>query len=239
MPGTGRSTRWPCKTGPVVSDAAFILDDVTVERAGTRVLDGLSDHIHRAATTAIVGPSGSGKSTMLRLLNRFEEPTSGTIRLDGQALPSFDVHNLRRRVGLVAQHATLLTTTVGEEVRFGNPTLTDSDVLRLLQRVALAEFSMERATATLSGGEAQRVALARSLAVQPEVLLLDEPTSALDEVSALAVDAVIESLVADGLTVVLVSHDLERVADLADFVLVLDHGRLVERGSPQEVRYLR
>jgi len=239
MPGTGRSTRWPCKTGPVVSDAAFILDDVTVERAGTRVLDGLSDHIHRAATTAIVGPSGSGKSTMLRLLNRFEEPTSGTIRLDGQALPSFDVHNLRRRVGLVAQHATMLTTTVGEEVRFGNPTLTDSDVLRLLQRVALAEFSMERATATLSGGEAQRVALARSLAVQPEVLLLDEPTSALDEVSALAVDAVIESLVAGGLTVVLVSHDLERVADLADFVLVLDHGRLVERGSPHEVRYLR
>ncbi|MEI2787229.1 MAG: ATP-binding cassette domain-containing protein [Candidatus Nanopelagicales bacterium] len=223
----------------MVSDAAFILDDVTVERAGTRVLDGLSDHIHRAATTAIVGPSGSGKSTMLRLLNRFEEPTSGTIRLDGQALPSFDVHNLRRRVGLVAQHATMLTTTVGEEVRFGNPTLTDSDVLRLLQRVALAEFSMERATATLSGGEAQRVALARSLAVQPEVLLLDEPTSALDEVSALAVDAVIESLVAGGLTVVLVSHDLERVADLADFVLVLDHGRLVERGSPHEVRYLR
>ena len=239
MPGTGRSTRWPCKTGPVVSDAAFILDDVTVERAGTRVLDGLSDHIHRAATTAIVGPSGSGKSTMLRLLNRFEEPTSGTIRLDGQALPSFDVHNLRRRVGLVAQHATMLTTTVGEEVRFGNPTLTDSDVLRLLQRVALAEFSMERATATLSGGEAQRVALARSLAVQPEVLLLDEPTSALDEVSALAVEAVIESLVAGGFTVVLVSHDLERVADLADFVLVLDHGRLVERGSPHEVRYLR
>lgn len=239
MPGTGRSTRWPCKTGPVVSDAAFILDDVTVERAGTRVLDGLSDHIHRAATTAIVGPSGAGKSTMLRLLNRFEEPTSGTIRLDGRALPSFDVHNLRRRVGLVAQHATMLTTTVGEEVRFGNPTLTDSDVLRLLQRVALAEFSMERATATLSGGEAQRVALARSLAVQPEVLLLDEPTSALDEVSALAVDAVIESLVAGGLIVVLVSHDLERVADLADFVLVLDHGRLVERGSPHEVRYLR
>jgi len=222
----------------VVSDAAFILDRVTVERAGTRVLAGISDHIHRGATTAIVGPSGAGKSTLLRLLNRFEEPTSGNIQLDGRPLTSFDVHNLRRRVGLVAQHATMLTATVGEEVRFGRPELSDTDVLRLLQRVALAEVGMERATATLSGGEAQRVALARSLAVLPEVLLLDEPTSALDEVSALAVDAVIKSLVADGLTVVLVSHDLERVLDLADAVVVLDHGCLVERGSPHEVRYL-
>lgn len=133
----------------------------------------------------------------------------------------------------------MLTATVGEEVRFGRPELSDTDVLRLLQRVALAEVGMERATATLSGGEAQRVALARSLAVLPEVLLLDEPTSALDEVSALAVDAVIKSLVADGLTVVLVSHDLERVLDLADAVVVLDHGCLQSSGgSPHEVRYL-
>lgn len=219
-------------------DAVFLLDDVSVERAGTRVLDGVSDHIHRAATTAIVGPSGSGKSTLLRLLNRFEEPTSGTILLDERPLTSFDVHTLRRRVGLVAQHAVMLTSTVGEEVRFGSPTLSDDDVRRLLQRVALTEVTLGRATATLSGGEAQRVALARSLAVQPEVLLLDEPTSALDDVSALAVDAVIQSLVADGLTVVLVSHDLGRVVDLADSVLVLDHGHLVERGSPHDIRYL-
>ena len=96
----------------------------------------------------------------------------------------------------------------------------------------------DRATSTLSGGEQQRVALARSLAVEPDVLLLDEPTSALDDRSAQAVDQVVRTLVADGLTVVLVSHDLERVVDLADTVLVLDQGRLVERGDPREVRYL-
>jgi len=111
-------------------------------------------------------------------------------------------------------------------------------VHELLSRVALPDVSLERATATLSGGEQQRVALARTLAVAPDVLLLDEPTSALDDRSAQAVDRVIRALVGDGMTVVLVSHDLDRVVDVADQVLVLDAGRLVERGGPQDVRYL-
>lgn len=222
----------------MLADVAFTLDDVVVERGGTRVLDGITDHIHRAATTAVVGPSGSGKSTLLRLLNRFEEPTSGVIRLDERALPALDVHVLRRRVGLVAQHATMLEATVREEVRVARPILSDAQVTELLVRVALPEIELNDATATLSGGEAQRLALARSLAVEPEVLLLDEPTSALDDRSATAVDEVIRGLVADGLTVVLVSHDLERVAGLADSVMVLDHGRLVERGAPNEIGYL-
>lgn len=220
------------------TDVVFALDAVSVERDGTRVLEGVTDHIHRAATTAVIGPSGAGKSTFLRLLNRFEEPTTGVIRLDGQTLPSLDVHLLRRRVGLVAQHATMLEATVGQEVRVARPGLSDADVHELLRRVALPDMALDSATATLSGGEAQRLALARSLAVEPEVLLLDEPTSALDEHSAQAVDEVIHELVGEGLTVVLVSHDLERVADLADNVLVLDGGRLVERGAPGEIGYL-
>ncbi len=220
------------------ADVAFTLDDVVVERGGTRVLDGITDHLHRAATTAVIGPSGSGKSTFLRLLNRFEEPTSGVVRLDGEPLPNLDVHALRRRVGLVAQHPTMLEQTVAQEVRVARPTLSDAQVYTLLQRVALPDVSLDATTATLSGGEAQRVALARSLAVEPEVLLLDEPTSALDERAAHAVDEVIRSLVSEGLTVVLVSHDLERVADLADSVIVLEHGRLVERGEPGEIGYL-
>ncbi len=217
---------------------AFSFDGVVLERDGHRILDGVSDHIHKAATTAVIGASGSGKSTFLRLLNRFEEPTHGRIRLDGQPLESFDVHALRRRVGLVAQHPTMLTPTIGQEVRVARPALTDAEVHQLLERVALADMPSDRATSTLSGGEQQRVALARSLAVEPDVLLLDEPTSALDDRSAQAVDQVVRSLVADGLTVVLVSHDLERVVDLADTVLVLEQGRLVERGDPREVRYL-
>jgi putative ABC transport system ATP-binding protein len=217
---------------------AFSFADVVLERDGRRILDGVSDHIHTAQTTAVVGVSGSGKSTFLRLLNRFEEPTRGTILLDGRPLDSYDVHALRRRVGLVAQHPTMLTPSIGEEVRVARPALTDAEVERLLERVALGGLPLGRATATLSGGEQQRLALARSLAVEPDVLLLDEPTSALDEQAAQAVDAVVRSLVADGLTVVLVSHDLERVVDLAASVLVLDRGRLVERGGPRDVEYL-
>ena len=218
---------------------AFSFDDVALERDGRRILDGVSDHIHKGATTAIIGASGSGKSTFLRLLNRFEEPTEGRIRLDGRPLESYDVHALRRRVGLVAQRPTMLTPSVGQEVRVACPDLTDAAVLQLLQRVALQDVALDRATTTLSGGEQQRLALARSLAVAPDVLLLDEPTSALDEHSAEAVDDVIRSLVTEDLTVVLVSHDLNRVVDLADKVLVLESGRLVERGEPGGVRYLR
>jgi putative ABC transport system ATP-binding protein len=222
----------------VLQAEAFSFDGLVLERDGHRILDGVSDHIHKAATTAIIGASGSGKSTFLRLLNRFEEPTQGRIRLDGQPLGSFDVHALRRRVGLVAQHPTMLTPTIGQEVRVARPALTDAEVHQILERVALADMPHDRETSTLSGGEQQRVALARSLAVEPDVLLLDEPTSALDDRAAQAVDQVVRTLVADGLTVVLVSHDLERVVDLADTVLVLDQGRLVERGDPREVRYL-
>ena len=222
----------------MLPEVAFSLDNVVVERGGTRVLDGITDHIHRGATTAVIGPSGSGKSTLLRVLNRFEEPTSGGVRLDGQPLASLDVHSLRRRVGLVAQHATMLEPTVGQEVRVAQPNLSDGEVRDLLQRVALPDVRLDATTATLSGGEAQRVALARSLAVEPEVLLLDEPTSALDERAAEAVDQVIRDLVEEGLTVVLVSHDLERVTGLADSVLVLDKGRLIERGAPSDIRYL-
>jgi UDP-glucose/iron transport system ATP-binding protein len=222
----------------VLQAEAFSFDGVVLERDGHRILDGVSDHIHKAATTAVIGASGSGKSTFLRLLNRFEEPTQGRIRLDGQPLGSFDVHALRRRVGLVAQHPTMLTPTIGQEVRVARPALTDAEVHQILERVALADMPHDRETSTLSGGEQQRVALARSLAVEPDVLLLDEPTSALDDRAAQAVDQVVRTLVAEGLTVVLVSHDLERVVDLADTVLVLDQGRLVERGDPREVRYL-
>jgi putative ABC transport system ATP-binding protein len=217
---------------------AFTFNDVVLERGGRRILDGVSDHIHNAATTAVLGHSGSGKSTFLRLLNRFEEPTQGVVLLDGTPLADHDVHALRRRVGLVAQRPTMLTSSIGQEVRLAQPDLDDAAVEMLLERVALTGVRLDASTSTLSGGEQQRLALARALAVAPDVLLLDEPTSALDERAAQAVDAVIRALVADGLTVVLVSHDLDRVINVADHVLVLDQGRLVERGGPGDVRYL-
>jgi putative ABC transport system ATP-binding protein len=213
----------------------FTLDAVTLDVAGRRVLDGVTDHLHEGRCTAIVGPSGSGKSTLLRLLNRLAEPTAGRVLLRGTPLPALDVTELRRRVGLVAQAPTLLTTRVAEELRVGRPDLDDAAARTLLARVALPVDLLDRGTEGLSGGEAQRLCLARALAVGPEVLLLDEPTSALDAVSADAVDAVIRDLLAEGLSVVLVSHDLDRAAGVADDVLVLRSGRLVGRGEIDDV----
>jgi putative ABC transport system ATP-binding protein len=217
---------------------AFTFESVVLERDGRRLLDGVTDHIHVGATTAIVGDSGSGKSTFLRLLNRFEEPTSGTILFDGKPLSDYDVHVLRRRVGLVAQRATMVCPTVGEELAVGAPDLSPDAAAGLLERVALPGLALDRDPRSLSGGEQQRIALARTLAVRPDAVLLDEPTSALDERAAEAVDAVIRGLVRDGLTVVLVSHDLDRVARIVDHVLVLEGGRLVDRGGPGDVEYL-
>ncbi len=157
----------------MASAEAFALERVVLQRDGHRILDGVTDHIHQSCTTAVLGPSGSGKSTFLRLLNRFEEPTEGTISLNGRPLASYDVHTLRRRVGLVAQHPTMLAPTVGEEVRLACPELDDAGVRLLLERVALPGIPLDGGTSTLSGGEQQRLALARALAVEPEVLLLD------------------------------------------------------------------
>ena len=116
---------------------AFTFEDVVLERGGQRILDGVSDHIHWAQTTAIVGASGAGKSTFLRLLNRFEDPTEGTILLDGRALDTYDVHALRRRVGLVAQRTTMLTETIGQELRVAKPELTDDQANALRPPSAL------------------------------------------------------------------------------------------------------
>lgn len=201
------------------------LRDVVVERAGARVLSGVSASFEAGRCTAVSGPSGSGKSTLLRLLNRLLEPTSGSVTLQGRPLPSYDVLEVRRRVGLVQQVPVVLEPTVLADLRVGRH-VTEDEARDLLRRVAL-DVALDRTTRDLSGGEAQRLCLARALAVGPEVLLLDEPTSALDRASAEAVEDVVEGLVADGLTVVLVSHDARQSERLAQHVVRLDHGRVV------------
>jgi putative ABC transport system ATP-binding protein len=209
----------------------FTLDDVSLDLGGRRILDGLDEHLHEGAVTAIAGPSGSGKSTLLRLLNRLADPTSGRVLFRGTDVLDLDVLTLRRLAVLVPQRAVALTDDVAAEVRVAAPSLTDDEVELLLARVALdPAVVLGRHPDSLSGGELQRLSLARALAVGPEVLLLDEPTSALDPRSADAVDAVIRSLADAGLSVVLVSHDIVRAGRIADDVRVLHHGRVTARG---------
>jgi putative ABC transport system ATP-binding protein len=216
----------------------LILDHVTVIRDDARILDTISAHLPAGQCTAVVGPSGAGKSTLLRLLNRLADPSTGQILLDDIPVNDLDVLALRRRVGLVAQQPVLLADQVADDLRVGQPELGGDDVRGLLERVGLPAGFAARATSELSGGEAQRVCLARAMALQPEVLLLDEPTSALDGVSsAVIIDAARDHLATGG-TVVLVSHDLAVVRGIADNVLVLDHGRLVNQGHPSEIDYL-
>ena len=214
------------------------LEDVVVDRGATRVLDHVSAEFASGRCTAVAGPSGSGKSTLLRLLDRLEEPTSGRVLLRGRPLPSYDVLEVRRRVGLVQQAPVLLGETVLADLRVGRPALTEDEARDLLVRAGLPDQPLDRLTASMSGGEAQRLCLARALAVGPEVLLLDEPTSALDAVAAMAVERVVRALVAQGLTAVLVSHDLRQAGRLADDVVVLRGGRVVESGPAAGSDYL-
>jgi putative ABC transport system ATP-binding protein len=209
----------------------FTLEHVSLVVDGRRILDDVDEHLHDGVATAVAGPSGSGKSTLLRLLNRLAEPTAGRVLFRGTDVRDLDVLELRRRAVLVPQRATALTDDVWSEVRVAAPHLDDAAVASLLRRVALDPDELRgRAPSSLSGGELQRLCLARALAVGPEVLLLDEPTSALDPRAGDAVDAVIRSLVDDGLAVILVSHDIVRAGRVADDVRVLHEGRVTARG---------
>jgi putative ABC transport system ATP-binding protein len=195
--------------------------------------------VRKGGILAIVGPSGSGKSSLLRLLNRLDEPTEGNLYLDGVDYRQIARRELRRRVGMVMQRPYLFAGTVLDNLRFGprqrGEDLSPAAVENLLAGVGLSGFA-SRDAANLSGGEAQRVSLARALANSPEVLLLDEPTSALDEDAKREVEAVIQGIGHDqGVACILVTHDAAQAARLAQRVLVLESGRIVRSGLVAEV----
>jgi putative ABC transport system ATP-binding protein len=217
----------------------FALDNVTVRRGDALLLDQVTCQLPGGACTALTGPSGAGKTTLLRLLNRLEEPDSGQVRLDGCPLPGMDVLALRRRVALVAQAPVLLAGRVLDELRVGQPGLGEEHAAALLDQVSLSAAMLARGTGGLSGGEAQRVCLARALAVRPEVLLLDEPTSALDLASTYAVERAARSFTGAGGSVVLISHDTAQTRRIADCVLVLDAGRLTGAGPAESLAAVR
>ena len=193
----------------------------------------------RGEVLAIAGPSGSGKTSLLRLLNRLDEPSTGTVFVEGADYRDIEPRELRRKLGMVTQRPYLFPGTVADNLRFGpaqrGKTLLPEAVEELLAQVALKGYA-ERNVANLSGGEAQRVSVARTLANSPLVLLLDEPTSSLDEAAKLEVESTIRKVVHDrGLTCVMVTHDLAQAARMAGRALLLESGRIVRAGPVGEV----
>lgn len=208
-------------------------------RPGHLLLRGVSFTLRRGEVMVVVGPSGAGKSTLLRLLNRLDEPSGGVVRLDGQDTREIEPRELRRRVGMVMQRAYLFPGTVAENLAFGpaqHGTAPSADeIASMLANVGLMGYQ-DRNALTLSGGEAQRVAILRALANHPEALLLDEPTSALDPAARESVEAAIRSLIERRhLTCVWVTHSLEQARAVASHVLVLEAGRMKAWGPPEEV----
>ncbi|CAI5483071.1 unnamed protein product [Closterium sp. Yama58-4] len=210
---------------------------------GALILDGVALRVARGQLFGLIGPSGSGKSTLLRAINRLWEPTRGTVWVDGCDVTTMDVQQLRRRVGMVFQSPHLFPGTVADNVRYG-PGLQGVAVgveeqQSLLLRAGLDPSSafLHRQAHELSGGEAQRVSIARALANSPQVLLLDEPTSSLDPTATRKVEETIERLLREeGLTVVLVSHSMPQIERVADVTALLSQGRVVEVGPPGELR---
>jgi putative ABC transport system ATP-binding protein len=206
---------------------------------GGLLLQNISFSLQQAEVLAVVGPSGAGKSTLLRLLNRLDEPTRGSVYLRGRDYREIPPVTLRRSIGMVMQRAFLFPGTVAENIAFGPAQLGKSmppqQIADLLAHVGLEGYA-GRDALTLSGGEAQRVAITRALANEPEVLLLDEPTSALDEAARDGVQNLLASLIRERrLTCVWVTHSTEQARAMSDRVLALRAGQIEAIGTPAEV----
>ena len=207
------------------------------------VLDGIDQHIHPGENVVIIGPSGSGKSTFLRCLNLLETPSAGSICFDGTEIthPKADIDAIRRKMGMVFQHFNLFPNmTIRRNITLA-PVRTglmgreeaEETALSLLRRVGLEEKA-EAYPAQLSGGQKQRIAIVRALAMRPRVMLFDEPTSALDPEMVGEVLEVMKELANEGMTMVVVTHEMGFAREVGTRVLFMDGGRILEENAPQE-----
>ena len=208
------------------------------------VLKDVSADICEGEVVVVLGPSGSGKSTLLRCLNRLEEITAGEVVVDGHDMTDkkTDLNKVRQNVGMVFQHFNLFNnldvmgnmTLAPTELKMATKAQATERALQLLERVGLLDKA-SAFPAQLSGGQKQRVAIARALAMNPDILLFDEPTSALDPEMVGEVLAVMKQLAADGMTMVVVTHEIGFAREVATRVIFMESGYIVEEGTPEEV----
>ena len=208
------------------------------------VLRGINETINEGEVVCIIGPSGSGKSTFLRCLNLLEQPTSGEVILDGEKInvPDRDIDKIREKLGMVFQnfnlfpHMSVLDNITMAPIKVKGQARgeAEAEARRLLDVVGLLDKA-EAYPSSLSGGQKQRVAIARALAMKPEIMLFDEPTSALDPEMVGEVLAVMKQLAEDGMTMVIVTHEMGCAREVADRVLFIDGGVILEQGTPEEI----
>ncbi len=207
------------------------------------VLCDIDEHIEKGEKVVIIGPSGSGKSTFLRTLNLLEEPTSGEIWFCGEMInaPKYNVNLIRRRMGMVFQHFNLFPhltimkniTIAPVMLKMQNQEHANENALRLLRRVGLEEKA-DAYPSSLSGGQKQRIAIVRSLAMNPDVMLFDEPTSALDPEMVGEVLDVMRELAGEGMTMIVVTHEMGFAREVGTRILFMDGGKIIEQNNPQE-----
>jgi putative ABC transport system ATP-binding protein len=211
----------------------FTFDGTTVSFNGVTALDRVSAGIPVGKLCVVAGSSGSGKSTLLRLCNRLEIPTSGRVMFHGTELSTLDPLSLRRKVGMVFQRPALFPGTVRENLLVAEPAASKATLAETLTHAELDGTFLDRAGDDLSGGEAQRVCLARTLICRPEVLLMDEPTSSLHPAASLALETTVRRLHTEqSVDIVWVTHDVTQIDRLAEHLLVLSRGRAVYSGDP-------
>lgn len=208
-----------------------------------KVLDGINEHIYPGEKVVVIGPSGSGKSTFLRCLNLLEEPTAGTITVDGVDItdPKTDIDKIRQRMGMVFQQFNLFPhLTIKENIKLAPVTLklmsdseADQKAMELLERVGLPDKA-DAYPKQLSGGQQQRIAIARALAMNPEVMLFDEPTSALDPEMVGEVLQLMKELADDGMTMVVVTREMGFAREVGTRVLFMDGGNIAEQNNPKD-----
>lgn len=227
--GLGPSTP---RSGPARPGALFEFDAVSLRRDGTDILRSVTVVLPDRGVTVVIGASGAGKSSLLRCCNRLEAPTSGTIRFAGGDLAATDPLAHRRRCGMVFQAPVPFPGSVLDNLRVAAPALSESAADALLERAGLDPALRDREADALSGGEAQRMVLARALATEPAVLLADEATSALDASATIRLEDLASSLAQDGMPVIWVTHDLAQMRRLADHLVVMAHGTVSWTGDP-------